>query len=165
MCSGARHPTDAGTPGRGRLPTQEEPSQVVSGDCHPGPTASLLSGVLPPLSCLLSLGFLSRALQGSPVQEQPSSAPLLQSQEKTGPGHTPCSPAQTRANDGEFGGELSRLDLFSGLGTSSSPSSETMVTARLLVLALPFTSQGVMCGGEEDETSAVYCTLTECQAP
>lgn len=143
----ARHPTDAGTPDGGRPSYSGRTISSVSGDCHPGPTASLLSGVLPPLSPWVYLfRLLSRALQGPRFR---SSLPQLHSckarKRDRGQGHTPCSQPGTRANDGNLGGGqgLSRLfDLFSGLGTSSSPSSETMVTARLLVLALPSPARG-----------------------
>lgn len=142
----ARHPTDAGTPDGGRPSYSGRTISSVSGGLSP--RANCLSPLWGPASSLpgsTSLGFCLGPCR-TPVQEQPSSAPLLQSQEeRQGPGHTPCSPAWNQSQRrGIWGGQgLSRLfDLFSGLGTSSSPSSETMVTAGLLVLALPSPARG-----------------------
>ena len=58
------------------LPTQEEPSQAFLGDYHPVPTASLLPGVLPPLS--LGLPLLA-SVSGLPGPRFRSSLPQLHS--------------------------------------------------------------------------------------
>ena len=95
------------------LPTQEEPSQVFLGDCHPGPTTSLLSGVLPPL--YLGVPLLASVL-GLAGPRFRSSLPQLHS-------------CKARKRD-------------RGRGTHLTPQPGTMVTAGLLVLAFPLPARG-----------------------
>lgn len=136
MCSGPGTPLTLGHLDGVDLPTQEEPSQVFLGDCHPGPTASLLSG-----SCLLSPWVylsLSLGLAGPRFR---SSLPQLHSckarKRDRGQGTHLLPSLEPEPTTGIWGGQgLSRLDLFSGLGTSFCPVLKQWSQPGL-VLALP----------------------------
>lgn len=140
----ARHPTDAGTPDGVDLPTRKNHLKC-SGDCHPGPTA-FLSGVLPPLPGSTSLGFCLGPCR-TPVQEQPSSAPLLKARKRDrARAHTLLPAWNQSQRRGIWGAGPERLLTCSvASALALRPSSETMVTARFSP-GSPFTSQGVMCG-------------------